>query len=501
MEINEKEVKEKINNFRIDKESKEKMQFFYECIERSKKNHTNYNINIIIDNMPIKMIDKYLNYIKRVIKYTDIYPVFNKHNERYKEKKNGIILITMDGDIYWKMTDSEDYIKTVLSQYSINNNIVIITSINPLKEYDSFKNFDVFNTLPCISFSNTINEKNEYTNLIKKYKNNDITFNVNEEEFHEIINGIKDNTYIRNFNISDYLYDYSTKRYQNKKKIISMETFEPIINNKELKKDKQIDINKLIGLRNVKNELNSLFCYADFLKKHHINQDNTYLNMFFLGNPGTGKTMIANIVADNLYKMGYLEKNEVVKVIPTDLIGEYVGHTRGKVRKILKEAKGKILFIDEAYLLYSSSYKNGNNPFMQEAIIELLKYLEDPSNITIFAGYKDEMQKIYLVNPGIKSRIYKEIIFEDYTTDELYKILKNNLKEKGLIINKETTSEIKEYINLIKKEYSFGNAREMKQLSQRLIINHANNNSNDMIINRNDIPKYTKINNRMGFGE
>ena len=500
MENKKINVKEKIKSFHISKESKEKMQFFYECMEKNQKK----NINIIIDNMPLKMINKYLNCIKSILKYMDINPVFDEYNSHnYKEKKNSIILINMNDDIEWKMADDERYVKMLLSQYSINNNIVIITSVNPLREFDSFRKSDIYNILPCISFSNIIDEKNEYTNLIKKYKNDNITFNVNENDFHEIVDGIKDNTYVRNFNISDYLYDYSTKRYHNNKKVIDKETFAPIINEGKNKKEGNnvIDINKLIGLNNVKIELNSLFSYANFLKKHQIEQNNTYLNMFFLGNPGTGKTMIANIVADNLYKMGYLKKNEVVKVIPTDLIGEYVGQTRKKVREILERAKGKILFIDEAYLLYNNSYKNGNNPFMQEAIIELLKYLEEPSNITIFAGYKDEMQKIYLTNPGIKSRIYKEIIFEDYSIDELYKILKNNLKEKGLIINKDSILDIKEYIKLIKNDNSFGNAREMMKLSQSLIMNHAINNSNNMIISKEDIPRYSKINNRMGFGE
>ena len=191
-------------------------------------------------------------------------------------------------------------------------------------------------------------------------------------------------------------------------------------------------------------------------------------------------------------------QNKITEITPNDLTGEYVGHNKKNTKRILEQAKDGLLFIDEAYQLYSTTYKNGNNPYMEEAIVELLKYLEDPKNIVIFAGYTAEMKKIYNANPGIKSRIYGEIIFDDYNDDELYKILEQDLSKKGITINKTSKTKIMNYIKTIKQQKNFGNARTMKQLSQTLIMNHANK-SKTLIIDETDLPKIEKIKNRMGF--
>ena len=108
------------------------------------------------------------------------------------------------------------------------------------------------------------------------------------------------------------------------------------------------------------------------------------------------------------------------------------------------------------------------------------------------------MKKIYNANPGIKSRIYGEIIFDDYNDDELYKILEQDLSKKGITINKTSKTKIMNYIKTIKQQKNFGNARSMKQLSQTLIMNHANK-SKTLIIDETDLPKIEKIKNRMGF--
>ena len=489
-------VSEMIKKFKVNKEVKEKLLIFNNCLNRK-----NSNINVIIDNMSVNDIKKYYGYLKKIIISNNcLNNLVNFSDRDYFKLKNKIVLIDLDCDLIWKIYENEDYVNKVLGSYVSNNNIVIIISIDKIDKYDSFKKIDIVTYLPCLLFRGEMDEKKEYNLLLNKYKKNNIECKISRNSFIKIYDNIKNNELVNSLKLSDYLYDYSMKSYNfNKNNVVDIKSFAPII--KIDNKNENINIDKLIGLDNVKHELNSLFNYAEFLKENHFNQNDTYLNMFFLGNPGTGKTMIANYVADKLYEMGFIKENKIVKVIPTDLIGEYVGHTRRKIRKILDEAKGKVLFIDEAYLLYNGDYKGGNNPFMQEAVVELLKYLENPTNITIMAGYKDKMQAIYKVNPGIKSRIYKEIIFDDYNVKELYQILKNELKEKGLKISSEATLGLKNYIKSIKTTASFGNARSIKQLSQKLIINHVNSMKNDFIISENDIPKEEYMVKKMGFGD
>ena len=197
-----------------------------------------------------------------------------------------------------------------------------------------------------------------------------------------------------------------------------------------------------------------------------------YLNMFFLGNPGTGKTTVARMYAKKLFALGLIDSSKVVEITPNDLMGRYVGQTKDAVRKILDEAAGGVLFIDEAYLI-NDDVKNGI-PYMNEALIELLKYLENPKNVVIFAGYSDKMKDLYDNNPGIKSRIYKEIVFDDYSSLELFQILELGLQDSGLKIDVKSKKRIINYIDNIKNDVNFGNARTIKNLSQKMIMNHAN---------------------------
>ncbi len=504
-------AEEMIEKFRLRKEDKEKLFFISDYIEKANEHKTNYNLVITIDNMPLRDIDKYLNYLTKVTEKNGIRIInyFERHRREIHQKQ--LVWYEYNSeDVPWHMQrDSEDVMKSISKMLS-HNNIIVITSSTSLEEVDSFHG-DLLKYLPHVSFHGEYIESEEYRKLIYKYKHNNVSYDIKLDDFNKVVNSIGDNDYVKNYRISDYLYNYSTINSLNKN-IVNANTFDGLLtkeDNESSKNDskEKIDLNELIGLQNVKDELNKLFHYVEFLKEHNINRDGTYLNMFFLGNPGTGKTMIANIVADKLYELEFIKENEVVKVIPTDLIGEYVGQTRRKIRDILDKAKGKLLFIDEAYLLYNGGYKNGNNPYMQEAIVELLKYLEDVNNITIFAGYKEEMMKIYQTNPGIKSRIYKDIIFDDYSVVELYHILEKDLNKKGFSISGIHKPFIEKYINKMKEDKSFGNARSMKQLAQKLIINHANNYANkntleELVITRSDIPndiKETKV--EMGFGE
>ncbi len=471
----------------------------------NKKIKSNINFSIVLDNMSNNDIDIYLEYITKIIIEKKLVDEVNEY-EDVKNKNNKdhtAIIIKMDKAPYYIRNVDDELMEFIIENIS-KHNILIFASSKDINSFDSFEDGNILSTLPIYRITNSHTSDEEYNLLLEKYKDNGLDCNISKDKFDEIYENIKDNNYAKSLSITDYLYNYSIiSNIKNNKDNITIETFNSIIEKKDKTEEKKGEVkknfNKLTGLSGIKEEINKLLKYASF-KKQINSKDSTYLNLFFLGNPGTGKTMVANSICTKLFEMGYLEYDEVVKIVPNDLIGEYVGQTRRKARNILDKAKGKLLFIDEAYLMYNPNYKDGNNPFMDEAIVELLKYLEDPKNIVIFAGYTKEMRKLYNANPGLKSRIYKEIEFSDYTINELYKILINDLKEQGLNIDKSIKKDLINYINYLKKDKNFGNARSMLKLSQELIMNHALT-SDTLSITKEDIPKRedNKNNKRMGF--
>ena len=163
--------------------------------------------------------------------------------------------------------------------------------------------------------------------------------------------------------------------------------------------------------------------------------------MIFTGNPGTGKTTVARIIADIFRSLGFLSKGHLVEVSREDLVGGYVGQTAEKTKKIIEQAKGGILFIDEAYTLS----RGGEQDFGKEAIDTLVKGMEDLRKdlVIILAGYTKEMEEFMKKNSGLYSRFPYNIEFADYTSDELLEILNRMVKEKGFMWEKETRIKVK----------------------------------------------------------
>lgn len=496
MKKNEEKIK--LEDLDVSEEIRKNIEDFNSFIHNIKKSNGKIEFNIILDNMSRNDIDVYLEFITQTLIDEHIVNeiVEYHHQFNYKVNKNNVVIVDIDELPSFAIRYEEDLCNFLNSHKS---SLLIFYTSQDINNYDSFKDINITNTLPIYRISHKHSSDLEYDLLLNKYKDKNYTCDISKNYFNKIYDSIKDNSYAKSFGISDYLYNYSiVNNCKNGQRTINSESFSSIITDNK-KETKKVDFNSLTGLSNIKEEINKLLNYASF-KKNINSKEGTYLNLFFLGNPGTGKTMVANIISTKLYEMGYLKYDEVIKIVPNDLIGEYVGHTRRKTRDILDDAEGKLLLIDEAYLLYNPNYSKGNNPFMEEAIVELLKYLEDPKNIVIFAGYTNEMRKLYDVNPGLKSRIYKEIEFNDYTNNELYKILSNDLKKQGLLIDKNIKKDVLNYINYLKGDKDFGNARTILKLSQELVMNHANSNSSSLIINKEDIPKYIKNNNsRMGF--
>ena len=183
-------------------------------------------------------------------------------------------------------------------------------------------------------------------------------------------------------------------------------------------------LDELVGLENIKANVRSLI---NFVKVRKLREENELpnaavsLHMVFLGNPGTGKTTVARILAEIYHAVGALTKGQLVETDRSGLVAGYVGQTALKTTEIVKKAIGGILFIDEAYSLVP---ENASNDFGHEAIETLLKLMEDNRGdlVVIVAGYSGLMEKFIRSNPGLESRFNRYFFFEDYESAELFAI-------------------------------------------------------------------------------
>lgn len=232
------------------------------------------------------------------------------------------------------------------------------------------------------------------------------------------------------------------------------------------------ELNGMIGLKRVKTEINSLrnFVIVQKQREHNgLKGMNVSYHCVFSGNPGTGKTTVARIVAGIYKELGILKKGHLVEVQRSDLVAEYVGQTAPKTNSKIDEALDGVLFIDEAYTLS----KGHENDFGKEAIDTLLKRMEDDRDrlVVILAGYKDEIKGFINTNPGLESRFNRYINFEDYTADELIQIFLSNLRKAQYKITQEAFSSVRETINnaVATKSPHFGNGRYIRNLFEKII--------------------------------
>jgi len=233
----------------------------------------------------------------------------------------------------------------------------------------------------------------------------------------------------------------------------------------------------LVGLGGVKKEISNLAAFLNLQIKR--GETNTFQgkHYVFTGNPGTGKTTVARIMADVFKTLGIVSRGQLVEADRAKLVAGYSGQTAIKTNQLVDQAMGGVLFIDEAYTLKS----NDGDSFGAEAIDTLLKRLEDDRGkfICIVAGYTDQMHDFIDSNPGLKSRFTQTIHFDDYTPDELTQIFINLAKGKNFTIDEDTEAAIhREFEQLyLRRDKNFGNAREARRIfdgaverqSQRLV--------------------------------
>jgi len=240
----------------------------------------------------------------------------------------------------------------------------------------------------------------------------------------------------------------------------------------ELLKESLGKLKRMIGLNKVKQDIDELVKLVRYYKSQGKDVRKAFsLHNVFSGNPGTGKTTVARILAQIYKALGILERGHLVECDRQSLVGGYVGQTAIKTSDLINKAIGGVLFVDEAYSLTDG----GPNDFGREAVETLLKRMEDRRGefIVIAAGYTQNMEKFMESNPGLKSRFDKVFNFEDFNADELYTVAVNQLAENNITPDAAAADHLRKYIEFMyrNRDKYFGNGRSVRKVIEEAIRN------------------------------
>ncbi|MGM9877510.1 MAG: AAA family ATPase [Bacilli bacterium] len=450
------------------------------------KKETNYiNFNILIESKDENTINDIISILKSSAlkyKYTkndkvsrvSLYSVVKEDVSEFY--KNGIVCFSQLNALNMNDTNfKKKFIYNFKSQLN-SNSITILSGTHEELEEFLFNDNELENYF-CFKLSSITPSVNDVYNYICN------KINLSDEKNIKLLDYITNNYPKTNLSFSSYvekLYDYIT--------------FNKDIPQLEINKTTEEvfeELNDLVGLEKVKKTLNDL---VDLIKlkdktKGEVKINSVNLHMVFLGNPGTGKTTVARLIASILYNLKYISQNKLIEVSSKDLVAEYVGQTAVKTMSVIEKAIGGILFIDEAYSL---AVKDNTNSYNAECIATLIKAMEDYRDnlIVIFAGYTKEMQDFLNSNSGIVSRIGYTLEFDDYTNEELIQIFKGMVLKAGFELESDALDVVDKLINENRNTKNFGNARFIRNVYERSIIKHASNTKN--IKNKKKLKTITK---------